>query len=112
MHFGMGARLIGRSATGMRALVAAGLLSLFAFALALSASPQLHERLHESDLAGHHQCAATLLSSGSCEHSAAPANPVAVPHSPAKRIYLAQHRHQVIALLDFSLLEHAPPALS
>lgn len=110
MQFGMGARLIGRSATGMRAVVAAGLLSLLAFALALSASPQLHERLHESNLAGHH-CAATLLSSGGCD-SVAPANPVSALHCPAKRIYLTQRLQQVIALLDFSLLEHAPPARS
>jgi hypothetical protein len=54
------------------ALVAGfGFATLF-WALALSASPQLHERVHADANRIEHSCAVTLIASGSYEHAAHP----------------------------------------
>lgn len=95
----------------LRATFAALLLAAVALALGLSASPQLHQRLHQDSNWTSHECAATLLSSGSVEHSAVgllALEPERVPRGPALAVVRCPRR---AARLAFSLLEHAPPAL-
>lgn len=52
------------SGVGLHRVAAVGTLLLFLFALALSASPQLHHAFHHDSDEGRHHCAATLLHSG------------------------------------------------
>ena len=90
-----------------RALIASVLFCSVTFAIGLSAVPQLHDALHH----GEHQCAATLLSSGSWEHSA-PEPTLIAPQPPPATVALVKACLRVIARPQTSILEHAPPALS
>ena len=95
-----------------RVFVAAVCFAAVLFALVLSAIPQLHERVHGATATANHECAVTLLTAGNYQHTvtaaislAPPARPAAFAHSPGTFFLLATH-------LEFSLLEHAPPAAS
>jgi len=104
-------RLSDGKVIALRAIVAAGFIGAFLFALVLSAAPQLHERIHE--LAGTaHQCAVTLVTSGNCAQT--PSDATAVAPQPIKPAFALFDRHfqLVSARLEFSLLEHAPPVIS
>ncbi|MEP6810688.1 MAG: hypothetical protein ABI992_10625, partial [Chthoniobacterales bacterium] len=59
-----------------------------------------------------HECAATLLSTGSVEHSAAAHLTVEPQQIPRGWVLLAAACPRVSARPAFSLLEHAPPAQS
>jgi hypothetical protein len=104
-------RLVDGKVVALRAIVAGGFIGAFLFALVLSAAPQLHERIHRPGGATH-QCAVTLLTAGNCEHT--PCDAVAIAPQPRKPASALCHRHfqLVSARCDFSLLEHAPPAIS
>jgi len=80
--------------------------------LGLSVAPNLHERLHPT-AASLHECAVTLIVSGSCHHSAA------APLMIAPAIALQFSRILVLnsvwvesPFLGARVLEHAPPAHS
>jgi hypothetical protein len=91
-----------------RAWIGIGVVVSFFTALTIASSPQLHERLHKVD--SHHECAATMIASGKCEHSAPPAvapKPNNFPVSPA---FLPQRFQFVVASVPSSIQEHAPPA--
>ena len=61
-----------RSQNCLRAFVA-GLVSVaFLWALALSASPYLHQRVHPDADRAEHSCAVTMVASGSYDHAAQP----------------------------------------
>lgn len=62
-----------------RAAIHLALLGSFAFAVALSASPSLHERFHPDAKQAGHECVATLIASGKFDHVAAPIVVVAPP---------------------------------
>lgn len=97
--------------TALRAIAVGGFLGAFLFALVLSAAPQLHERIHHPG-GTTHECAVTLLAAGNCEHTPCDASALAPrPPKPASALF---HRHFQLASarLEFSLLEHAPPAIS
>src|SRR5438876_12023742 len=55
-----------------RVFVAAFVSGAFLWALALSASPQLHQRVHTDANRVEHSCAATMIASGSYDHAAHP----------------------------------------
>ena len=95
----------------LRAIVAAGFIGAFLFTLVLCAAPELHERIHKATGATH-ECAVTLLTAGNCEHT--PCDAIAIAPQPPKSAPALFHRHfqLVSARLEFSLLEHAPPAIS
>ncbi|MEY2510339.1 MAG: hypothetical protein QOE26_1102 [Verrucomicrobiota bacterium] len=94
------------------AILAAAFLGLFLFTLVLAAIPQLHERIHASSGAAHHECAITLLTSGNYQHTTNATISIAPP-APPESFAHALHSFQLIsAHLEFSLLEHAPPAVS
>src|SRR5437870_13282967 len=80
--------------------------------LGLSVAPNLHERLHPT-AASLHECAVTLIASGSCHHTVAA--PLVI--APATAVQFSQ----VLALdsiwvavpfLGARIFEHAPPAHS
>jgi len=80
--------------------------------LGLSVAPNLHERLHPT-AASLHECAVTLIVSGSCHHGAA------APLMIAPAIALQFSRILVLnsvwvesPFLGARVLEHAPPAHS
>lgn len=94
-----------------RTVIAALLLSAITLALGLAAAPQLHDQLHHS-AAPTHQCAATLFSSGTVEHSAAEPTPGAPELAPLRPSRPAANWPRIVVRPSVSLLEHAPPAQS
>jgi hypothetical protein len=94
------------------AILAAAFFGLFLFTLVLSALPQLHERIHASSGAANHECAVTLLTSGNYQHTPLAAISVAPPPPPKVFVPAPASFLLVTAHLEFSLLEHAPPANS
>jgi len=86
------------------------LAAAFVLMLGLSVAPNLHERLHPT-AASLHECAVTLIASGSCHHTVAA--PLVI--APATVVQFSQ----VLALdsiwvavpfLGARIFEHAPPA--
>ena len=61
-----------RSTNHARAFVATCVFVAFAWALALSVSPQLHQRVHADGNRLDHTCAVTLIATGSYGHAAQP----------------------------------------
>lgn len=108
----MSLRLTVGKRTAFRALVAAGCIGAVLFALVLSAVPQLHEQLHGATSTANHECAVTLLTSGNYQHTPTPTISVAPPAPPASFSHALHSFQLVSAHLEFSLLEHAPPAVS
>jgi len=104
-------RLSDGNLIALRAIVAAGFIGALLFALVLSAAPQLHERIHQPT-GSTHECAVTLLTSGNCAHTPFDVITIAPP-LPRPVSQFSQPGFQLVSpRLDFSLLEHAPPALS
>lgn len=86
------------------------LLCSVALTIGLSVAPQLHNWLHKTDDSSH-ECAATLMSGGTWDHSICDpvlAAPQPAPVSPT----FVRPGVRVIARFDSSILEHAPPANS
>jgi hypothetical protein len=94
------------------AILAAAFFGLFLFTLVLCALPELHERIHQTGSSVNHECAVTLLASGNYQHT--PLVPVSVaPPAPPRTFVPTPASFQLVsAHLEFSLLEHAPPANS
>ena len=108
----MSLRLTDGKRTAFRALVAMGCIAAVLFALILSAIPRLHEEIHAASSAANHECAVTLLASGNYQHTPNAAISVAPPASPSSFAHALPGFVFVSAHLEFSLLEHAPPAVS
>ena len=89
-------------------LVALVILFAVLVASAFSVAPQLHERFHGS---APHECVATLLSTGKCTLVVATFFPV-WNFSQGFTVFIPRHFQAVAPELEFSLLEHAPPAHS
>lgn len=93
-----------------RAAIHLALLGSFAFALALSASPSLHERFHPDAKQPGHECVVTLIASGKYEHVAAPIIVVAAPV--VSQFSDVTSLNPVWVATPFSgsrVFEHAPP---
>src|SRR5438876_2952500 len=96
-----------------RAFVAAFVSVAFLCALALSASPQLHQRVHKDANRAEHTCAVTMIASGNYDHVAhsplvsAPAPAVQFSKIPALSPCWVQS-----PFLGARIFEHAPPAHS
>src|SRR6266849_4271545 len=98
-----------KSSTSTRAFVGLLASAAFLWALTLSVSPQLHERIHSDSNRADHSCAVTFVSSGNFNHS-----PVAILISaPAPidkfRIPELTPRRAAPLFLIASVFEHAPP---
>jgi hypothetical protein len=88
------------------------LVAAIVLMLGLSAAPNLHERLHPT-AASLHECAVTLIASGSCHHTAAAPLMVAPATAVQFSKILALNPIWVAApFLGASIFEHAPPAHS
>ncbi len=96
----------------LRPLIAALLFAAVGLALGLSSAPRLHEFLHKGIDRTTHECAATLLSSGSAEHSACPPLFCAPGRAPILRAVAIERLSHAAPALEFSRLEHAPPVFS
>jgi hypothetical protein len=100
-----------RSNNCARALVAAFLSGAFLWALALSASPQLHQRVHTDANRVEHNCAATMIASGSYNHAAHPPMVSApVPAVQFSKIPALTPCWVQSPFLGACIFEHAPPA--
>ena len=80
--------------------------------LGVSVAPNLHERLHPTG-ASFHECAVTLVASGSCHYNAAPP-PMIAPTTVLHLSKIPALSPQWIEspFLKASVFEHAPPAHS
>ena len=108
----MSLRLNESKRIAFRAMVVAGFIGAVLLTLILSAIPQLHERIHQTSSAANHECAVTLLTSGNYQHTVSGTIALAPPSPPTAFAHIFFRSHLVSARLEFSLLEHAPPAIS
>jgi hypothetical protein len=102
-----------KSSRSDRAVVAILLCLAFLWTLALSASPQLHERVHRDANRGSHVCAITMVASGNYNHS--PATPLfSIPALAEQFSPVPALTPQWVesAFLLARIFEHAPPALA
>jgi hypothetical protein len=94
-----------------RTLAGSGLLIALFCAVALSASAQLHERVHPDAKLPQHECAVTLIAAGNYHHAApaplvtAPAAAIQFSHVPALNPTWVPS-----PFLGAHIFEHAPPA--
>jgi hypothetical protein len=97
-----------REKTGWVRLFALGCIFSFLFAIAVSDAPQLHSWLHPTS-SPNHECAATLIASGNCEHNPPPQTAPKLDNAPNSPAFLPQRFQSVIAAIPSSVQEHAPP---
>src|ERR1700757_5003093 len=95
------------------ALVATLVSAAFFWALVLSASPQLHARIHPDANRGDHTCAVTLIATGNYDHAAHPPL-IRAPQPSVEFSKIAPLRSTWVQPLFLSahIFAHAPPARS
>jgi hypothetical protein len=94
-----------------RAFIAICVFAAFLWALALSASPQLHQRVHKDANRVEHNCATTMIASGSYDHAAHPPLISApVPAIQVSKIPALTPQWVQSPFLGACIFEHAPPA--
>jgi len=99
-----------RSINHGRAFVAVCVSAAFLWALALGASPQLHQRVHKDANRVEHNCAATMIASGSYNHAphpplvSAPVSTIQFSKIPALTPLWVES-----PFLGACIFEHAPP---
>ncbi|HUE41471.1 MAG TPA: hypothetical protein VMO75_06045 [Chthoniobacterales bacterium] len=99
-----------KTSTMMRASVAILASAAFLWALALGASPQLHERVHPDANRAEHACAVTFISSGNYDHTpTALLISAPVPLGEFEISELTPRWIQPVFLVA-AIFEHAPPA--
>jgi hypothetical protein len=100
-----------RSRNHGRAFVAVCISAGFLWALALSACPQLHQRLHTDANRVEHNCAVTTIASGKYDHAAHPPLVSApVPAIQFSKIPALTPQWVESPFLGACIFEHAPPA--
>jgi hypothetical protein len=96
-----------------RALVGAFVATAFLWTLALSVSPQLHERVHSDANRAEHTCAVTFIASGSYNYSGhVPLVSAPVPAVQFSKIPALNPLWVPSLFLRARIFEHAPPARS
>jgi hypothetical protein len=101
-----------RSSRSDRAVVATFLCLAFLWTLALSASPQLHQRIHPDANRVHHSCAVTMVASGNYNHSpSAPLLSIPALVEQFSPVPALTPQWVESAFLLARIFEHAPPAL-
>ena len=104
---------VARSNNRRRAIVAAFVSVAFLWALALGASPQLHQRVHAEANRVEHSCAVTMIASGSYDHGTHPpliSAAILVPQF--SKISALTPCWVQSPFLGACIFEHAPPAYS
>jgi hypothetical protein len=99
-----------RSIIHGRAFVATCVSAAFLWALALSVSPQLHQRFHTDANRVEHSCAVTMIASGSYDHSVQVPLSAPVPAVLFSKIPALSPCWVQSTFLDACIFEHAPPA--
>ncbi|SRR6266542_3705392 len=102
---------LARSTNRGRAFIAISVFAGFLWALALSASPQLHQRIHKDANRVEHNCAATMIASGNYDHAAHP--PLVSAPAPSvqfSKIPALTPQWVESPFLGARIFEHAPPA--
>jgi hypothetical protein len=100
-----------KGSTSWRASVAIIASAAFLWTLALSASPQLHARIHSDANRVDHTCAVTFVANGNVDHAPVAlliATPVPLDDQIPELTPLWVERTYLLA----SVFEHAPPALA
>jgi len=93
------------------AIIAVVVSAAFLWALALSASPQLHARIHADANRAEHTCAVTFIASGNYNYSAhAPLISAPTPAVQFSTIRALTPHWVPSPFLKASIFEHAPPA--
>ena len=97
----------------LRGAIAGWVCAAVLSALALSVSPRWHELVHPDAKVAQHECAVTLIGSGSYQQ-AAPAPLVAAPAPALRFCFIPALRPVWVAslFLGARIFEHAPPALA
>jgi hypothetical protein len=99
-----------RSRNHGRAFVGVCVFAAFLWALALSASPQLHQRVHKDANRAEHNCAVTMMASGSYDHAANPPLISAADLAPQfSKIPALTPCWVQPPFLGACIFEHAPP---
>jgi hypothetical protein len=99
-----------RSRNQRRAFVAVCVFAAFLWALALSASPQLHQRVHSDANRVEHNCAATMIASGSYNYAAHVSLVTApIPAHQFSKIPALIPCWVKSPFLSACIFEHAPP---
>jgi len=99
-----------RSRNHGRAFVGVCVFAAFLWALALSASPQLHQRVHKDANRAEHNCAVTMMASGSYDHAANPPLISAADLAPQfSKIPVLTPCWVQSPFLGACIFEHAPP---
>jgi hypothetical protein len=94
-----------------RAFIATLVSAAFFWALALSATPQLHQRVHADANRAEHSCAATMIASGSYDHATHPPLVSAAALVPQfSKIPALTPCWVQSPFLGACIFEHAPPA--
>ena len=91
-----------------RAFISSALVAALLAIITLASAPRLHERLHSTG--GNHECAVTLITSGSCAVSAPPQIVPTLQDAPNSPAFLPKRFEFVVASVPSSIQEHAPPA--
>ncbi len=102
-----------RSTNHGRTFVATWIFAAFVWALALSVSPQLHQRVHADGNRSDHTCAVTLIATGSYDHAAQPP-PISAP-DPLTQFGTVPALSSIWVqplFLKAHIFAHAPPAHS
>jgi hypothetical protein len=100
-----------RSTNHGRTFIATCVFAAFVWALALSVSPQLHQRVHKDANRVEHNCAATMIAYGNYNHVAHPPLISApVPSIHFSTIPALTPRWVQSPFLGACIFEHAPPA--
>ena len=97
----------------IRSVITGWVGAAFLLAVALSASPRWHELVHPDAKITQHECAVTLISSGSYQQ-AAPAPLVVAPVPALQFCFVPALRPVWVAspFLGARIFEHAPPVLA
>ncbi|PYK76422.1 MAG: hypothetical protein DME39_01410 [Verrucomicrobia bacterium] len=102
-----------RSRNHGRPFVAVCVFAAFLCTLALSASPQLHQRIHADANRVEHNCAATMIASGNYDHAThLPLVRAPAPSVQFSRILTLSSVWVQPLFLSAHIFAHAPPAHS
>src|SRR5438046_10675724 len=101
--------MFARSRDHGRAFVAICVGAAFLWALALSASPQLHQRVHKDANRVEHSCAVTMIASGSYDHAHVPLVSAPVPAIHFSKIPALTPQWVESPFLCSSIFEQSPP---
>jgi hypothetical protein len=100
-----------RSKECNRAFIGTFISAAFFWTLLLSASPQLHARIHADANRGDHTCAVTLIATGTYDHAAQPPL-IRAPQPSVQFSKIAALNSTFVQPLFLSahIFAHAPPA--